>query len=308
MRDKLTVEHDSTMQRPTYLYVLLNSAGDAFKIGVSVDTTRRIAALPQSIDVQRSYQYEITTGDAFKAERTLHYLFREHAAKQPFGAGYTEWFDIAALPAVLAFAEQHRDSLGLGKKRGLDVRRCEADAQRQIDREARRLAAETREAARAQARLARAHRASAHNRETLSRIEHFVAQCGALTTILHYRESTYLYLPAEHENWMEQFTGVDTRYFYTLLHRVGGEWTIFSGYFKGEGATHMQLHLSTRFMCADDGDLDEFPYARDLRAILHSKVASLDAVPPELRRCHTRLCRESLLFSRRWHRAWLSDD
>lgn len=95
-----------------YLYVLADADSPAFKIGVSVDTNGRIAALPQRIDRSRSYQVRFPRADVYRAERTLHFLFREHHIERERCDGYTEWFHMRAYRLVRAFIDSNQPLLG----------------------------------------------------------------------------------------------------------------------------------------------------------------------------------------------------
>ena len=58
----------------SYLYLLQNQSGDAFKIGVSLDPARRGAQLPQELNWGQSLQVPMRGGDAYKVESALHYM------------------------------------------------------------------------------------------------------------------------------------------------------------------------------------------------------------------------------------------
>lgn len=99
----------------SYLYLLRNKLGDAFKIGVSLEPARRGGQLPQELDWDRSLQVPMCGGHAYKVESALHYLFAAHSREMPIGDGYTEWFDIAVWSDVLAFLVEQRERLRIGE-------------------------------------------------------------------------------------------------------------------------------------------------------------------------------------------------
>nr|BCT99815.1 hypothetical protein [uncultured bacterium] len=97
-----------------FVYLLPNQGGDAFKIGVSLNPAQRGAQLPQNLDWSKSLQVPMGDGNAYKVEKLLHYLFRDHSREMPVGDGYTEWFSIEAWGGVLAFLSEQRERLGIG--------------------------------------------------------------------------------------------------------------------------------------------------------------------------------------------------
>lgn len=97
------------------LYLLRNRKDNAFKIGVSAVPARRGRGLPQPIDWHQSLKIPMDGGDAFKVEKLVHYLFREHGVPMPRCDGYTEWFAIEASDDVLAFLAHQQIRLGIGE-------------------------------------------------------------------------------------------------------------------------------------------------------------------------------------------------
>lgn len=98
----------------TCLYLLRTQEASAFKIGVSQNPYSRGIGLPQKIDWANSLQAKVVDGDAYKAERVLHYLFREHRRPMQGGSGYTEWFDGNAWAQVVEFVSVQQGMLGVG--------------------------------------------------------------------------------------------------------------------------------------------------------------------------------------------------
>jgi hypothetical protein len=105
------------------LYLLVNEDATSFKVGISVDPSRRASQIPHNIDFKKSIEYPVLscTGNARKIETTIHYLFREHRKQMPYGDGYTEWFDIDILDDVVAFLNNQSEMLGIGTQKPVSV-------------------------------------------------------------------------------------------------------------------------------------------------------------------------------------------
>lgn len=99
----------------SYVYFLRGKNVPAFKIGVSCDPVKRIAALPQKIDIASSFMAPVVSGREHKAEQVLHYLFRDYSYKMEYADGYTEWFAIEVWREVLDFISSQKERLGLGE-------------------------------------------------------------------------------------------------------------------------------------------------------------------------------------------------
>lgn len=105
----------------SFVYLLPNQNGDAFKIGVSLKPAQRGAQLPQDLNWSKSLQVPMMAdGNAYKVEKLLHYLFRDYSREMPTGDGYTEWFSIEVWGGVLAFLAEQRDLLGVGDAQPVD--------------------------------------------------------------------------------------------------------------------------------------------------------------------------------------------
>ncbi|WP_454854041.1 GIY-YIG nuclease family protein [Rhizobium binxianense] len=172
------------------LYLLKSRDGEAFKIGVSLDPARRSAALPQAIDLSQSVQVNVTKGSAYKVEEVLHYLFRDRAKPMPFGAGYTEWFEIAAWPAVLDFLREHAERLGIGEPLPIPLPVL-ARPSRRDDPEIRRQRIEEQKQRAAEQQAERRTFAEANNRATVEWLRQFLREldeAGVIRGILVYDE------------------------------------------------------------------------------------------------------------------------
>jgi len=113
------------MTQPRELYLLVSADTPSFKIGVAANTLRRAQGLPEKIAYERSYSIKLSSGNAYKAEKTMHYLFREHKVEKPRGDGFTEWFSIDAFDAVVAFIEANKALLGVARIEPIDLAELE---------------------------------------------------------------------------------------------------------------------------------------------------------------------------------------
>jgi len=95
----------------SYLYLLVDSEGVGFKIGVSNNPSQRIATLPERIDTAKSVQIKCGEKNSYRVEKVLHLLFRNHSLKKERGDGYTEWFSMDCFEAVQDFIRGQRDLL-----------------------------------------------------------------------------------------------------------------------------------------------------------------------------------------------------
>lgn len=96
----------------SYLYLLVDAEGDAFKIGVSINPEQRMVGLPEDFDRSRSMQFKCDVQEVYKTEKALHFLFRKHKAEKSFGSGYTEWFAISCFDDVKTFIHNNQMLLG----------------------------------------------------------------------------------------------------------------------------------------------------------------------------------------------------
>ena len=111
-------------KRPIFLYLLRHQSTPIFKIGVATDVWDRIRQLPDRIDTENSKHFLFRNPDlAPRLEKLLHTIFVDHARpREHCKDGYTEWYDVAALPSVLEFIDLNRDILGCGLPEGLPKR------------------------------------------------------------------------------------------------------------------------------------------------------------------------------------------
>ena len=139
--------------------------------------------LPVAIDLTASFEFSILNGRARGAERVLHYLFRHERFAMPQGDGYTEWFDISVLPAVLAFVSANRERMGAGEVHPLrdpPVRTQAMPLVRAAEREAKQL----RVAARAEAAAIRRAAARDTNAERFAQLRAWFDEIDAEGALL----------------------------------------------------------------------------------------------------------------------------
>lgn len=120
-----------------YLYFLVATNGQEFKIGASLNPERRLAQLPESIDIVRSYKF--TCGEPKRAEKVLHLLFKNSQIVKSRGDGFTEWFSMDCFDLANKLIADIKELLGLGAqepinfKSDLDVEQ-KAQSQNVIDK------------------------------------------------------------------------------------------------------------------------------------------------------------------------------
>lgn len=95
-----------------YLYLLVAKDSLSFKIGVSKTPETRMRTVAGDFDYAQSWQVLCDEGTAFRIEKTLHFLFREHQLSLTRADGYTEWFAMNCFPDVLQFLHDHQANLG----------------------------------------------------------------------------------------------------------------------------------------------------------------------------------------------------
>lgn len=96
----------------SYVYLMVEADGRAFKIGTSIDPKMRSFQLHNVIDYDRSLQFRFDGRQAAKAERMLHFLFRASRQTREKADGHTEWFDIQCFALVKQFLWTMRDLVG----------------------------------------------------------------------------------------------------------------------------------------------------------------------------------------------------
>lgn len=100
-------------EKTSYVYCLMAADGTAFKIGSSLNTTERVAAIGEEFDYQASFQVEVETRrTAYRLEHLLHFMFRSHRFQRGGGDGYTEWFRAEAFSEVRSFLLEQKPKLG----------------------------------------------------------------------------------------------------------------------------------------------------------------------------------------------------
>lgn len=95
-----------------YLYLLVAKDRLSFKIGVSKTPETRMRTVAGNFDYAQSWQVLCDEGTAYRIEKTLHFLFREHQLSLTRADGYTEWFAMDCFSDVLQFLHDHRGKLG----------------------------------------------------------------------------------------------------------------------------------------------------------------------------------------------------
>jgi hypothetical protein len=91
----------------SFEYVLHHATEDRIKIGRSVNPfIRSLARKLDDIDHSRSLQMAVEYGTEGRSERMLQFVARKFAVGHR-GDGHTEWFEVGALPKVLAFTKRN---------------------------------------------------------------------------------------------------------------------------------------------------------------------------------------------------------
>ncbi len=178
----------------SFVYLLRNKTGDAFKIGVSFDPVQRGAQLPQKLDLEKSLQVSMAGGNAYKVESMLHYLFREYSQSMPFGNGYTEWFVIDAWLDVLAFLDDQKELLGVGDVQAVVLplpKKCNISAKIKMEEAKQRKEARL---VKEQAELMKSRKNCAdHNRKVFNQLELIIKNLladGSFRGVLYIPSST----------------------------------------------------------------------------------------------------------------------
>ena len=90
----------------TFLYLLVFSCQNAFKIGKANDLHVRIDSLRRSwgeVDYDSSYFIEVEKHSIFTLEKALHLLLENRSMRFNDGDGKTEFFELDALPIALGY-------------------------------------------------------------------------------------------------------------------------------------------------------------------------------------------------------------
>ena len=96
-------------QNVSYVYLLVSEDHSSFKVGVSLNPLKRVSQLPENIDVERSFQFSCQRSDAFRAEKSIHFLFDKYRLNKDKSDGYTEWFDFSAFDEIQKFVIRNQD-------------------------------------------------------------------------------------------------------------------------------------------------------------------------------------------------------
>jgi hypothetical protein len=98
-----------TNESISYVYFGITEDRSGFKIGVSSNPLRRNSQLTDKIDLENSIQFGFKRSDAFKVEKSIHFLFDKNRITKDKGDGYTEWFDFSAFDEIFNFIINNRD-------------------------------------------------------------------------------------------------------------------------------------------------------------------------------------------------------
>ena len=93
----------------SYIYFGIAKDLSGFKIGVSRNPIKRASSFSTEIELADSMQFRCKRSDAFRMEKTIHFLFGKHRLAKDKADGYTEWFDFAALDEVRGFVVTNKD-------------------------------------------------------------------------------------------------------------------------------------------------------------------------------------------------------
>lgn len=299
--------------RSRILYLLVNTEHSAFKIGVSVSPHQRIASLPDDIAVLDSYEVRFTDDTAYRAELVMHHLFRHRKFDMPRGNGYTEWFNIAALPEVMQFITEQGRLLGVEEIAPLRPRPVlvrPLNEERIAKQEAKRL----RDEERARVLAERFERARAINAEHLFALKSWLAEIdavGAFAGMLRPRANRsafggYLYLKGpEADRLVER--AFDPMEKWTTLVSPYGQRRILCGSRKMQHAW-TEISVSPPFITEEPMDSDDeanFPGSDAVRALFVSRAAVVGtAEDKRLRRARAAIEAQRKQFSDAFVREW----
>lgn len=96
-------------QNVSYVYLLVSEDHSSFKVGVSLNPLKRVSQLPENIDVERSFQFSCQRSDAFRAEKSIHFLFDKYRLNKDKSDGYTEWFYYSGFDEIQKFVIHNQD-------------------------------------------------------------------------------------------------------------------------------------------------------------------------------------------------------
>jgi hypothetical protein len=93
----------------SYVYFGVSEDRSGFKIGVSQNPLRRNTQFSEKIDIENSMQFSCKRSDAFRIEKSIHFLFDKYRLKKDKSDGYTEWFDFSIFYEVRKFVINNQD-------------------------------------------------------------------------------------------------------------------------------------------------------------------------------------------------------
>ena len=93
----------------SYVYFGITEDRSGFKIGVSLNPSKRNTQLFEKIDLENSMQFSCKRSDAFRMEKSIHFLFDKYRLKKEKSDGYTEWFDFSIFYEVRKFVINNQD-------------------------------------------------------------------------------------------------------------------------------------------------------------------------------------------------------
>lgn len=93
----------------SYIYFCVAEDRSGFKIGVSMNPRKRASHLPEKIDMANSIQFGCYRTDAYRIEKSIHFLFNKKRLAKNKGDGYTEWFDFSAFDEIIEFVTNNQD-------------------------------------------------------------------------------------------------------------------------------------------------------------------------------------------------------
>lgn len=303
--------------RSRILYLLVNTEHSAFKIGVSVSPHQRIARLPDDIEVSESYEVRFADDTAYRAELVMHHLFRHRRFEMPRGEGYTEWFDITALPEVIQFITEQGQLLGVEEISPLRPRPVlvrPLNEERIAKQEAKRL----RDEERARVLAERYERAREINAEHLVALKAWLAEIdavGAFAGLLMPRANQhalggYLYLKGPEADRLAE-KSMDPMEKWTSLVSPYGMRRIICSTRKMQHAW-TEIGISPPFIAESPMEPDDeahFPGSDAVRTLFVSRAAVAGtAEEKRLRRVRTTIEAQSKRFSDAFVRGWWGGD
>lgn len=264
------------------LYLLVNKAGTAFKIGVSVNPVQRAGRLPEPINLRESIEVlMLDDADAFRAEKALHYLFRNSRFQMPHGEGYTEWFDIARMPQLLLFLQEHSAKFGFREIRPLNPKpirekfSTEKVAAREASRQ-KRIALAAEHAVQLQQEAQRHNtNAVARTCRIISEIQGAGALAGALTIVRHRSKERWgvLFIQGDEKHcWAKTLVNPLDDDSYVRSGSGHSLIRIFGGYFVAYSYPVLAIEVGPEFLGnSQDHDI---PNIEALQLLLHRLLAA----------------------------------